>query len=340
MTGSEVFLDDTPGETRGIIVRNGQFERLLIQRDSEPLALRLGSRSIGRIIEIVPGLRAAFVDLGVSDPAFLPLPKDQRLTVGQKLHVVVVSEPRETKGAMLRWLGDGEGEPRLLEAGPDITARLAALKPGTEPQTGLVAIRAGIEAAEQALSHQHIMSDLGLDLAVERTRARITVDIDHVGAGGRKGRDRANLEGLRQSARLIRLKSWGGLVAIDLVGNAHDGSAVATAAQEAFGNDPETVYGPLNRFGILQLSLPWRERPVSAWLAQTDGVSGNETSAIALVRRARAALLSNTAVPRYVVTCGTLVAEFARPLMARLGPRVSLEIDPALKAADGTIKEG
>lgn len=340
MSEREVFLDDSPGETRGMIARNGQFERLLIHRDSEPLALRLGSRSIGRVVEIVPGLRAAFVDLGVPDPAFLPLPKDQRLTVGQKLQVVVVSEPRETKGAMLRWLGAGEGEPRLLEAGPDMAARLAKLAPGTEVQTGLAAIRAGMDAAEQALSSRVVLSDLGLDLCVERTRAMVAVDVDHVGAAGRKGRDRANLEGLRQSARLIRLKSWGGLVAIDLVGNAHDASAVTAAAKAAFGEDPEIVFGPLNRFGVLQLSVPWRERPVSAWLEVTDTTRGNETSAIELVRQARALLLSNTAVPRYVVTCNPTQAALVRPWLERLGPRVRLEIDPTLKAGDGTIQEG
>ncbi len=339
MTAIEVLLDDTPGEIRGVIARNGRYERLLIQRESDPLALRLGSRSVGRVVEVNIGLRAAFVDLGTVTLGFLPLPKNQTIAVGQKVEVVVVAEPRETKGATLRWLGAGQGEPRLLEAGPDVEARLKALAPGVEIQTGLAAIRAGLEAGEDALETHLVLPDLGLDVAVERTRALIAVDIDHVGAAGRKGRDRANLEGLRQAARLIRLKGWGGLVAIDLVGSSHDPQAIGAAARAAFGDDPDIVHGPLNRFGVLQLSLPWRDRPIEARLAATDPAVRVETSAIALVRQARSALLSNTAVARYDVRCGDIEAGRVAPLLSRLGPRVGLTIDPALVPGRGMVEE-
>nr|WP_221230470.1 ribonuclease E/G [Brevundimonas variabilis] len=322
------------------MVRNGRFERLLIQRDREPIAVRLGSRSVGRVVEINPGLGAAFLDLGAGSPAFLPLPKGQQLAVGQKLDVIVVSEPRGTKGATLRLLGEGQGEPRLLQPGPDVATQLAALAPDAGLQTGLAAIRAGMEAAEEALSSRFLLSDLGLDLSVERTRAMITVDIDHDGTAGRKGRDRANLEGLRQAARLIRLKSWGGLVAIDLVGSVHDAKTIGAAARGAFGADPQIVYGPLNRFGVMQLAMPWRERPVSSSLLPDDTASGAETSAIALVREARATLLSNTTVPRYRVTCGTAEAAFAKAWLDQLGPRVGVVVDPALRAGEGSIQEG
>ena len=32
----EVFLDEQPGETRGVIAREGRFEHLLIQREADP----------------------------------------------------------------------------------------------------------------------------------------------------------------------------------------------------------------------------------------------------------------------------------------------------------------
>ena len=340
MTNLEVFLDEMPGETRGMIARDGQFERLFIHRDSQPVSLRMGSRSIGRVVEINPGLGAAFIAIGTESPAFLPLPRDRTLTVGQKLQVVVVSEPRENKGATLAMLGEGDGEPRLLEAGPDIATRLAALAPGAVIQTGLVAIRAGIEAAEEALTTRIIFGNVGLDLSVERTRAMVAVDIDHVGSAGRKGRNRANVEGLRQAARLIQLKGWGGLVAIDLVGTAHDATAIGVAARAAFGDDRHIVYGPLNRFGLLTLALPWRVRPASEWLVQTDPRFGLENAAIALVRETRARLLSDTSVPHYRVTCGPDEAAYVKPWLEALGPRVGLVLDPRLKAGHGTIEEG
>lgn len=340
MSDIEVFLDDTPGETRGVIAKHGRFERLLIQRESDPVAFRLGSRSVGRVVEVNPGLHAGFVDLGLLSLAFLPLPKGQGITVGQKIEAVVVAEPREGKGATLRWLGLGQGEPRLLEAGADVEARLRALAPGAEIHIGLAAIRAGLQAGEEALSARLMLTDSGLDVAVERTRALIAVDIDHDGGSGRKGRDRANLEGLRQAARMIRLRSWGGLVAIDLIGTAHDPKTISQAAKAAFGGDPDIVHGPLNRFGVLQLSLPWRDRPVEGRLIPADPAIRVETSAIALVRQARADLLSNTAVARYHVHCGPAEAVWTGPWLQRLGPRVNLTVDPAMLPGHGVIKEG
>ena len=51
MTGAadlEVFLDDTPGETRGVIARGGRYTHFLIHRDEDPPQHRLGARSVGR----------------------------------------------------------------------------------------------------------------------------------------------------------------------------------------------------------------------------------------------------------------------------------------------------
>ena len=53
---------------------------------------------------------------------------------------------------------------------------------------------------------------------------------------------------------MIRLRRWGGLVAVDLIGTGLDGDAVMTAARHAFGGDPDVVFGPVNRFGVLQLA--------------------------------------------------------------------------------------
>ena len=70
MADIEVFLDETPGETRGVIARDGLFTQLIIQRDSDRPSDRLGARCVGRIARVEPGLRGAFVDLGAG-PAIL-----------------------------------------------------------------------------------------------------------------------------------------------------------------------------------------------------------------------------------------------------------------------------
>ena len=66
MSELEVFLDDTPGEIRGMVVRNGRFERLLLQRENDLPQHRLGARAIGRVAAVDPGLKGAFVDLGAA----------------------------------------------------------------------------------------------------------------------------------------------------------------------------------------------------------------------------------------------------------------------------------
>jgi len=339
----ETFLDDSPGEVRGVVVRGGRFERLIIQRDSDAATSRRGARSVGRVVAVDPGLRGAFVDLGAPEPfGFLPLRKADRLTAGAKLDVETVAEPREQKGPTLRLIGAGEGEPRLLQPGPTVAETLARLAPGVEPRTGAAAIRASLEAEEEALAPGAQFAHLGVRLAVERTRALVAVDIDYVSTPGREGRrdkGRANRDALMQAARLIRLKGWGGLVAVDLVGTGHDGAAMLAAARAAFGDEPEAAFGPISRFGVLMLSLPWRTTPVEERLSGPGGRATAEARAIDAVRRLALALATDTTAPYLTLGCPPAIAAAAEALAARLGPRARVKADPAL--SDGvTIEEG
>ena len=340
----EVFLDEQPGETRGLIARNGQYQTLLIQRDNDVAAHRLGARSIGRVVDVDPGLNAAFVDLGGEPPmGFLPLKKTDAVRQGMAVEVAVIAEPRERKGPALRLIGAGEGAPRLLTPAPTIRDDLARLAPGAEILTGVPAIRAVWEAEEVALADGGFFADIGLDLAVQRTRALIAVDIDYAGLpghDGRKGRASANRAGLAQAAGLIRLKRWGGLVAIDLVGTGHDAAVVASEAKAAFGSDPEIAYGPLNRFGVLQLALPWRRTPIEDVLNGWDGGPTALTRALAGVRRLRHAMLSDTRTPRFTMRCATDEAVLAAPLVSQLGPRAGLIGDPGVLPGNPQINEG
>jgi len=342
----EVFLDETPGEIRGVIVRDGRPERLLIQREDDIAAHRLGARSVGRVEAVDSGLSGCFVDLGTGLSGYLPPGKGSSGRVGEALEVQVVAEPRGGKGPTLRRLGAGQGAPRLVAAGPDVRARLAVLAPGVEVQTGLAAIDASIEAEVEALADTVVLPELGLDLAVQRTRALIAVDIDHARLAGRdlaKSRDRANRAGMAQAARLIRLKGWGGLVVIDMVGSGRDGEAHLAAAKAAFGGDPETArqvaYGPVSRFGLVQLSLPWQVAPIEERLNGADGRPSLQTRAIAIVRDLRRALLSDTATPRHTARCCPQEAALAAPLATRLGPRATVIADAAISPGRHRIEE-
>ena len=342
MSEVEVFLDDTPGEIRGVIARDGRFEQLLIQREGDPAQDRLGARSVGRVLDVEGGFNAAFVDIGTAGPSgFLPLGKGVRLRDGDRVEVEVTAEPRERKGPTLRLLGAGAGESRLIQAGPDVAGQLARLAPGVEAQTGAAAIQASWDAEGEALADGDFFADLALDLAVERTRALIAVDIDYAhlpGRDGRKGRERANREGLKQASRIIRLKSWAGLVAVDLVGTSLDGEAVMRMARAAFAGDADVVFGPLSRFGLLQLALPWRRTPIEEVLNGRDGRRGAQTTAIDLARRVRHAMSSDTTIARFTARCAPDEAAAAAPLIARLGPRAVIVADPAVAPGRSDIQ--
>jgi Ribonuclease G/E len=340
----EAFLDDTPGEVRGVVARDGRFEHLLIQREDDIAEHRLGARCVGRIAEVHPGLKGAFVDLGPIVHGFLPFRGQDRLTVGQKVEVEVSAEPREGKGPTLRLIGTGEGAPRLLSPGPTVVETLARLAPGATPVTGAVAIQAGRDAEEEAGWPGELFPDTGLDVMVERTRAMVAVDLDLLPAPGvsfgAAARTRANRQGLQAAARMIRLKRWGGLVAIDLIGSGEDGAVVLAAAKQAFGGDPDVVFGPVNRFGVLQLALPWRLTPLAEIFNGPDRRRRPEQRAQDVVRSLRHSLLSDTTIARITARCAPDEAALAGPLVARLGPRAHLIADPAIAPGAFTTEEG
>jgi len=333
----ELFLDDTPGETRGVVMRDGRYTHLIVERDDDLPQFRLGARSVGRVAEVAPGLRGAFVDLGGGPPAFLSGGGGDLPVQGESLDVVVSAEPRGGKGAVLRRMGAGEGRPRLLESAASLAAMLQDLAPDVPIVTGLAAIDAAQEAEEEALADQFAFPAFSLDLAVQRTRALVAVDVDHAPTAGRdpgQDRRRANVEGLRQAARLIGLKAWAGLVAIDVAGDGRDGEALLKAARAAFAHEPQAAFGPVSRFGLLQVSLPWRRTPVEEVLAPSP-----RRRAVTVARRLRRAMLANTASPRLVARCAPDEAAIAAPLVARLGPRAAVIADPAVPAGRAQIEE-
>lgn len=335
MSEIEVFLDEAPGETRGVIRRDDRFTHILIDREDDEPRCRLGARCVGRVVEVPQGLKGAFVELGPEPPwAFLPLKATDRVAVGEKIEVEVVAEPRERKGPTIRRIGPGQGAPRLLSPGPTVQETLAALAPGVTPVTGLEAIQASWDSEEEAGFPGTLFMDTGLDLMVERTRAMVTVDMDlspgpGVSLGG-KARDRANRQGLKEAARIIGLKRWGGLTAVDLIGVGHDGAALTAAARAGFGSDPDIVYGPVNRFGVMQLVLPWRRTPIEELFRGHDLRRRVEHRAQDVVRSLRHAMLSDTGAPRAMVACAPEEAALATPLAARLGPRAVVRADPAI----------
>jgi ribonuclease G len=113
----EIFVNVTPRETRAALVENGSAQELYIERAGRRGLV--GNLYKGRVSRVLPGMQAAFVDIGLARTAFLhagdiaraapaeadsPAPLVDIATVvlpGQDLLVQVLKDPLGTKGARL-----------------------------------------------------------------------------------------------------------------------------------------------------------------------------------------------------------------------------------------------
>ncbi len=110
----EVLINVTPRETRVAIVENGILQEVAIERTRHKGIV--SNLYKGKVCRVLPGMQAAFVDIGLERAAFLhvsdavthqaePHPKSDQihavLREGQSLLVQVIKEPLGTKGARL-----------------------------------------------------------------------------------------------------------------------------------------------------------------------------------------------------------------------------------------------
>ncbi len=332
-----LYLDDAPGEMRGVVALNGMPERLLIDRASDRPEHRPGARLVARVRRIESALASAFLDVGAEPDAVLPTAGLKGLSEGARVLVEVIAAPRLDKGAVVRLIGEGQGTPRLAAPAPDLVEQLQAFAPGVSIGRGRPA-RDAADAAEAAvLAVEHALPGGGR-ISIEPTRALTAIDVD-LGSGGgaasaeaRRAAVRTNLAALETGARLLRLKGLGGLVVFDLVGKGHDGNRLTEAALAAFGPDqPGVAIGRVSRFGLLELALPRRGAPLAERLVDQTGKPTPETTALRLLRDMEAQVAPGAYIEG---RCGPDAYKFATqlaPLLAaRIGPRFRLSADASL----------
>ncbi len=336
MSQRRAYLDVGVGETRGVVTLDGRPERLLIARDGDAARQALGAEVVGRVRKVERALGLAFLDLGEGPDAVLNLrPEMGRIGEGQALHLEIRGEARAGKGASVRLVGEAEGSPRLIAAAPSIEAELAALASEHPLVTGSAAREAADRAQGEALETVFPLPGGG-SIAIERTRALVAVDVDvgeRPGAEAKRTTRAANLAALGAAARILRLKGEGGLVVIDLAGRGHDGPALLAAARNAFAPDnPGVAFGPVSRFGTLELTIPRRRRSVAERLLDEAGRPTARTLALGLVRATEREALADPGA-RLVARAAPDVAEAATPylkgLADRFGARLELVADPA-----------
>lgn len=107
----EMLISHDTNETRVALLEDGQLVELYIERPKRSV---VGNVYLGRVKDVLPGMQAAFVDVGLEKNAFLyvdevvapegmeDLPRrdiQQLLKPGQQIMVQVLKDPMGTKGA-------------------------------------------------------------------------------------------------------------------------------------------------------------------------------------------------------------------------------------------------
>ena len=115
----ELLINVTPSETRVALIENGSLQEVHIEREAKRGLV--GNIYLGKVIRVLPGMQAAFVDINLDKAAFLhasdinsslilgdeqqsdntdSVPDIRSLVhEGQYLMVQVVKDPLGTKGA-------------------------------------------------------------------------------------------------------------------------------------------------------------------------------------------------------------------------------------------------
>ncbi|MCZ2723026.1 ribonuclease G [Marinomonas sp. 15G1-11] len=108
----DVLINVTPMEIRVALIENGGLQEVYIERSSRKGIV--GNIYQGKVVRVLPGMQAAFVDIGLERAAFIHVsevahrdavnPSDQigdYLREGQSLVVQVTKDPISSKGARL-----------------------------------------------------------------------------------------------------------------------------------------------------------------------------------------------------------------------------------------------
>ena len=341
----ETWIDAAVGETREALVRDGRPIALRVSRASdEGRRARWGEAYCARVTQVDRRRRGVFLDLGLrDDQGFLPLDHESKvrfrksrvaLNEGQGVVVHVTREAARGKNPVLELAEIGhDGEAPHRVGRHDADNELLLAKPAD------AALRAKLDAAiDDALSRTAPIPGGGV-LTIEPTSALVAIDVD---AGARTGSGDPerfaldlNIAAAKEAARQVRLRSLGGLIAIDFVSmraKPHR-AQLEQAVREAFAGDPWSVtFGALSRFGVFDLARSQLRAPLHEQMRDADGRLSAETIALmalrAVEREARATSgrqIACTVAPEVKAWLDAAEFGWRAELSNRIGLRWTLE---------------
>jgi ribonuclease G len=134
--GSEILIDTTSHETRVALLENGSVTELYVERERDKGIV--GNIYKGIVTKILPGMQAAFVDMGLRRAGFLYVADVESIDGGDSLEKFVEDEPPEEDDKLLadkrrpgRRMLDSPIE-ELLQEGQEILVQVSKEPIGTK----------------------------------------------------------------------------------------------------------------------------------------------------------------------------------------------------------------
>jgi ribonuclease G len=95
-----ILINSDPRQTRVAVIENGELQEIYVELSHKPELV--GNIYKGKIVRLLPGMQAVFIDIGIERTAFLHQANfTSKLREGQELLVQVIKDPVDGKGARL-----------------------------------------------------------------------------------------------------------------------------------------------------------------------------------------------------------------------------------------------
>lgn len=289
-----IVAADNVGETRAAVIDGDRVLELHAARWSERKSRAIrGEVFRARVRRIDASLNGAFCDLGRGPDGFLPFGGRGRpdgLHEGAAIGVQINREAFQEKGPTLALFDVEPGEaPETVVPAPPLAERLSMMFDApvrSEAESGV-----DLDPIFDAALEPNVPLPGGGRLIIEPTAALVAIDVDAAGrksqAVGARFAMEVNKAAAKEAARQIRLRGFGGVVAIDFLPlkKKADQSALDGAIKAAFKGDPARIdIAPPSRFAIVELARQRIGRPLHEIMHERPGVRSVETAALDALR--------------------------------------------------------
>ncbi len=334
-----LIIDQAPGEVRaGLFDAHDQALALYVERAFEThTRASAGALYCGRVKTVDASLNAAFVDLGLGAPGFMPLGKERGKSGVFEGAAIVVRVRREAfaeKGPLLMHEDKGRdcaalACPSLLKPAPDFIQRINIRD--TEQREASRTDRDMLDAAFDAALDPLVRLPGGGEVMIEPTRAMVAVDIDT--ASDKSRALDVNVEAIDVIFRHLALRGLAGIIAIDFapMKGAKERKKLETALTQAVNRQHGRMEcAPLTRFGVAVLTLQRSHRPIAETMLHANGTPRTATIALDALRAVHNEHRANPAKAIRLSAPATVIrwleknrAFWTAPLLTGLGARLT-----------------